>query len=84
VRRGPRSAHRRAATGWASLTPREERIAGLVAEGLSNPDIAVKLYLSRRTVEAHVSNILAKLQVRSRASIMHAARNDARVPAATA
>jgi DNA-binding NarL/FixJ family response regulator len=72
VRRGPRSAHRRAATGWESLTPSEQRIADLVAEGLSNPDIAVKLYLSRRTVETHVSNILAKLQVNSRAGIVRA------------
>ena len=72
VRRGPRSAHRRAATGWESLTPGELRIANLVAEGLSNPDIAVKLYLSRRTVETHVSNILAKLQVNSRAGIARA------------
>jgi DNA-binding NarL/FixJ family response regulator len=73
VRRGPRSRPRHATTGWRSLTPSEERIAGLVAEGLSNPDIAAKLYLSRRTVEAHVSNILAKLRVNSRAGIVRAA-----------
>jgi DNA-binding NarL/FixJ family response regulator len=72
VRRGPRSVHRRATTGWTSLTPAEKRIAELVAEGLSNPDIATKLYLSRRTVQTHVSNILAKLQVNSRAGIIRA------------
>jgi DNA-binding CsgD family transcriptional regulator len=73
VRRGPRSAHRRAMNGWESLTPGEMRISALVAEGLSNPDIAAKLYLSRRTVQTHVSNILAKLQVNSRAGIVRAA-----------
>jgi DNA-binding NarL/FixJ family response regulator len=73
VRRGPRSVHRRVTTGWDSLTPSEARIADLVAEGLSNPDIAAKLYLSRRTVQTHVSNILAKLQVNSRAGIMRTA-----------
>jgi DNA-binding NarL/FixJ family response regulator len=73
VRRGPRSVHRRVTTGWDSLTPSETRIAELVAEGLSNPDIATKLYLSRRTVQTHVSNILAKLQVNSRAGIVRVA-----------
>jgi DNA-binding NarL/FixJ family response regulator len=65
--------HRRVTTGWDSLTPSETRIAELVAEGLSNPDIATKLYLSRRTVQTHVSNILAKLQVNSRAGIVRVA-----------
>ena len=70
IRRGPRSAHRRAATGWEALTPSEQHIARLVARGLSNPDIAADLYLSRRTVQAHVSAILAKLQARSRLDII--------------
>ena len=70
IRRGPRSAHRRAATGWEALTPSEQHIARLVARGLSNPDIAADLYLSRRTVQAHVSAILAKLQARSRFDII--------------
>jgi DNA-binding CsgD family transcriptional regulator len=70
IRRGSRSPHRRATTGWAALTPSEARIAGMVARGLSNPDIASELFLSRRTVQAHVSSILAKLELRSRAEIM--------------
>lgn len=81
VRRGPRSAHRRVTTGWKSLTPGEERIARLVAEGLSNPDIAAELYLSRRTVETHVSSILAKLQVRSRAGIVRTVGKLAKISA---
>lgn len=69
VRRGPRSTHRRAPTGWDALTPSEARIARLVARGMSNPDIAAELFLSRRTVQAHVSSILTKLQVRSRLDV---------------
>jgi DNA-binding NarL/FixJ family response regulator len=61
--------HRRITSGWEALTPSEERIATLVARGQSNTDIATELYLSRRTVQTHVSNILGKLQVSSRAGI---------------
>jgi DNA-binding CsgD family transcriptional regulator len=66
IRRGTRSARHRPATGWAALTPTEQRIAQLIAEGLSNPDIASRLYLSRSTVQTHVSHILTKLGARSR------------------
>jgi DNA-binding CsgD family transcriptional regulator len=69
IRRGPRSVHRRATTGWASLTPAEARVARLVALGLSNPDIARELVLSRNTVQTHVSSLLAKLGLRSRIEV---------------
>jgi DNA-binding CsgD family transcriptional regulator/tetratricopeptide (TPR) repeat protein len=69
IRRGPRAKHRQAQAGWDSLTPSETRIAGLVQEGLSNPEIAAKLLLSRRTVATHVSHILKKLGVHSRIDI---------------
>jgi DNA-binding CsgD family transcriptional regulator len=59
--------------GWAALTPTEEKIAWLVAEGRSNPDIAAVLFLSRNTVQTHVSHILAKLGARSRAEIIRQA-----------
>ena len=61
VRLGPRSRHRRADDGWDSLTPTEAKIAAFVQDGLSNPEIAARLLLSRRTVATHVSHILAKL-----------------------
>ncbi len=51
------------------LTPREREIAGLVADGLSNKDIATKLVISRRTAEGHVEHILSKLGFTSRAQI---------------
>ena len=69
IRRAPRVKHRRARRGWESLTPAEARIAGLVAEGMTNPQIAAKLFLSHRTVATHVSHILGKLDVRSRIDI---------------
>jgi DNA-binding CsgD family transcriptional regulator len=69
--RGKR-AHR-SATGWTALTPTELKIAELIAAGQSNPDIAAALWLSRRTVQSHVSHILTKLDARSRVEIARAA-----------
>ena len=69
VRPGVRGVRRRPREGWSALTDTELRVADLVADGLSNPDIAVQLFLSRRTVETHVSHILAKLQLRSRRDV---------------
>ena len=69
IRRGPHSKHRRARSGWDSLTPTEIKIAALVEEGMTNPEIAAKLFLSPRTVATHVSHILKKLDVNSRIDI---------------
>jgi DNA-binding CsgD family transcriptional regulator len=69
IRRAPRVKHRRARRGWESLTPAEANIAALVAEGMTNPQIATRLFLSHRTVATHVSHILGKLDVRSRIDI---------------
>lgn len=80
IRRGPRSKHRQARSGWHSLTPTETRIAGMVAEGLSNRQIAERLVLSTRTVETHVSHVLSKLAVRSRVDITREAGSRIRAP----
>jgi DNA-binding CsgD family transcriptional regulator len=66
IRRGSRTSSRRALIGWPSLTPAEQRVAVLAAQGLSNPDIARQLYLSRNTVQFYVSTILSKLSLHSR------------------
>jgi len=69
IRRGPHSKHRRAVSGWDSLTDAELKVAAFVEEGLSNPEIAARLMLSRRTVATHVSHILKKLNVTTRTDI---------------
>lgn len=51
------------------LTPRERQIAGLVAEGLTTPAIAARLYLSPRTVDTHLSHIYRKTGVTTRSAL---------------
>jgi non-specific serine/threonine protein kinase len=51
------------------LTAREQEVAALIAEGRSNRQIAEKLFITERTTERHVSNILLKLNFHSRAEI---------------
>ena len=58
----------RAATPGA-LTPAEERVASLVAEGKTNREVAAALYLSERTVEGHLSHVFGELGVRSRTEL---------------
>lgn len=50
------------------LTPREGGVLGLVAAGLTNQEIGVRLGISRRTVDAHLRSIFAKVGVRSRSA----------------
>jgi DNA-binding CsgD family transcriptional regulator len=68
ARRG-RGERKRPETGWASLTPAELRIAELVKDGLSNPEIGSRLLCSARTVQAHLTHIYAKLGVTSRSAL---------------
>ncbi len=59
----------RRGSGGGVLTEREQVIAHLIAGGASNPEIAARLFLSRKTVERHVSNVLRKAGVRNRAEL---------------
>ena len=58
-----------AAVGLSSLTEREQEIATLVAEGWTNRQIATRLFISEKTVETHVSHILAKVGVQTRTGL---------------
>ncbi|MEV4234873.1 AAA family ATPase [Nocardia sp. NPDC049737] len=69
LRRGVRGRRNRPKSGWAALTDTERKVAALVAEGCSNSGIAAQMFLSRRTVQSHVSKILGKLELRSRREI---------------
>jgi predicted ATPase/DNA-binding CsgD family transcriptional regulator len=68
ARRG-RGDRRRPATGWDSLTATEKKVAALVADGRTNPEIASALIMGRATVKTHVSNILDKLGLANRTQI---------------
>ena len=59
----------RPSTGWASLTPTELEVVRLVAQGLNNPDIGAKLFMSRATVKTHVSHVFTKLGVNNRTEL---------------
>jgi DNA-binding CsgD family transcriptional regulator len=65
-------ARRRAPGGWAQLSPQELQIAQLAADGLSNREIGEQLYLSHRTVEAHLYRVFPKLGVTGRAQLRDA------------
>jgi DNA-binding CsgD family transcriptional regulator len=69
--RGPRP--QRAAFGWEALTPTEMKIATMIAGGDSTSDIARSLFLSRRTVQNHISHILTKLGAKRRGEIIREA-----------
>ena len=55
--------------GWESLTPTERRVVTLATEGLSNPQIAERMFIARGTVKVHLSHIYEKLDVSSRTQL---------------
>ncbi|WP_370384868.1 response regulator transcription factor [Catenulispora sp. GAS73] len=63
----------RPAAGWSSLTPTELEVVRLVAEGLTNPQIGVRLFMSRGTVKTHLSHIFTKLDKANRTELAAAA-----------
>jgi DNA-binding CsgD family transcriptional regulator len=68
-----RGQRRRSARGWDSLTPTELEVVKLVSEGLSNPEIAERLFMSRKTVTTHLTHVFAKLDISSRSELAAAA-----------
>lgn len=61
-----RGEHRRAVSGWESLTPTERDVVRLVSEGLGNKDIGTRLFISHRTVQTHLTHVYTKLGIASR------------------
>jgi predicted ATPase/DNA-binding CsgD family transcriptional regulator len=68
-----RGERKRPASGWGSLTPAERDVARLICEGLANKEIATRLFVSPRTVQAHLSHIYAKLGITSRVQLVQEA-----------
>jgi predicted ATPase/class 3 adenylate cyclase/DNA-binding CsgD family transcriptional regulator len=72
-----RGERKRASSGWASLTRAELDVVKLVSEGLGNKNIAERLFISPRTVQAHLTHIYAKLGLTSRVQLaQEAARHN--------
>jgi predicted ATPase/class 3 adenylate cyclase/DNA-binding CsgD family transcriptional regulator len=73
-----RGERKRPSSGWASLTPSELEVVRLVSEGLGNKDIAVRLFVSPRTVQSHLTRVYTKLGLSSRVQLaQEAARRSA-------
>jgi predicted ATPase/class 3 adenylate cyclase/DNA-binding CsgD family transcriptional regulator len=72
TRRG-RGERKRPSKGWDSLTPTELDVIRLASEGLGNKEIATRLFVSPRTVQAHLSHVYSKLGVSSRVQLAHEA-----------
>jgi predicted ATPase/DNA-binding CsgD family transcriptional regulator len=79
VRRS-RGSRGRPVDGWDSLTPTERSVVALAAEGLSNPQIGARLFMSRSTVKTHLSHVYAKLGVTNRTELAALATDPARAP----
>jgi DNA-binding CsgD family transcriptional regulator len=67
--RRARGERKRPRYGWASLTPTEVQVVALVADGLTNPQIASRLLMGRATVKTHLEHIFTKLGVHTRAEL---------------
>ncbi len=72
-----RGERKRPSNGWESLTPAEINVVKLVSEGLTNKDIAARLFVSARTVQAHLSHVYSKLGLSSRVQLAQEASRHA-------
>ena len=70
VRRSSQGPRARPSIGWDSLTPTEITVVDLLCEGLTNRRVGERLFISTRTVDAHVSHIFSKLGVASRTELV--------------
>jgi DNA-binding CsgD family transcriptional regulator len=64
-----RGERKRPSSGWASLTPTELDVVRLVSEGLTNKEIAERLFISPRTVQTYLTHVYAKLGLTSRVQL---------------
>jgi ATP/maltotriose-dependent transcriptional regulator MalT len=69
IRRGSRATRQRPVVGWAALTDKEREVARMAAGGLTNPQIAERLFVSKYTVMTHLSHVFAKLGISSRVEL---------------
>ena len=69
AKRQRKTARRRDVTTATELTAQERQVAGLVRQGLSNRDVAARLFVSPRTVDFHLRNVFSKLGITSRAEL---------------
>lgn len=76
--RRARGSRRRPQSGWGRLTPAEVEVVRLAVDGLTNPQIGARLFMSRSTVKSHLSHVYAKLDVANRTELaaLAAARLD--------
>ena len=68
-----RGERKRPSSGWESLTPAERDVVRLVCEGLANKDIATRLFVSPKTVQAHLTHVYTKLGINSRVQLVQEA-----------
>jgi DNA-binding CsgD family transcriptional regulator len=76
VRRRHWNQAERPASGWASLTDTERDVATLVAQGLTNPQVAGRMFISPHTVKFHLAQVFRKLDIGSRVELARLAADD--------
>jgi DNA-binding CsgD family transcriptional regulator len=75
-----RGERKRPSSGWDSLTPTELDVVRLVAEGIPNKEIAIRLFVSPRTVQSHLRHVYNKLGLTSRVQLAQEADRRNRIP----